>query len=88
MFDSDRNLYIPIYGEVNSARAPMHHQLDLRDRSTRGSSAPMRLTAFLDVQNVYMNESVVDVLLQLRLHAAAAFKSLPIIPSIGLRGVL
>jgi outer membrane receptor protein involved in Fe transport len=30
VLDSDRNLYVPSYGEVNSLRAPIHHQLDLR----------------------------------------------------------
>ena len=33
-------------------------------------SGPLALTYFIDVQNVYLDESVVDVLLQLRLHAA------------------
>ena len=30
VLDSDRNIYIPLYGETNSERAPIHHQLDLR----------------------------------------------------------
>lgn len=87
VLDSDRNLYIPIYAAPNSARAPIHHQLDLRvDYSWRWG--PTALTAFLDVQNVYMNDSVVTYFYSYDYSQQVAFKSLPIIPSIGLRGVL
>jgi hypothetical protein len=65
----------------------MHHQLDLRvDRSWKLGA--VLLTGFLDVQNVYMNESVVTYFYSYDYSQRAAFKSLPIIPSIGLRGVL
>ena len=87
IFDSDRNIYIPIYGEPNSERAPLHHQLDLRvDYSWKWG--PTALTAFIDVQNVYMNDSIVTYFYGYDFTQRAAFKSLPIIPSIGLRGVL
>ena len=87
LFDSDRNVYIPLYGDTNSERAPLHHQLDLRvDYSWKWG--PTALTAFLDVQNVYMNESVVTYFYGYDFTQRAAFKSLPIIPSIGLRGIL
>src|SRR5262249_12451689 len=57
VFDSDTNLYDPLFGRVNSERAPLHHQLDLRvDRSWRWG--PVQMTAFLDVQNVYLDQSV------------------------------
>jgi hypothetical protein len=87
VFDSDRNLYIPIYAPPNSARAPIHHQLDLRvDYSW--SWGPALMTAYLDVQNVYMNDSVVTYFYSYDYSQKTAFKSIPIIPSIGLRGVL
>ncbi|MBZ0231198.1 MAG: TonB-dependent receptor, partial [Deltaproteobacteria bacterium] len=86
VFESDRNIYIPVYDEVNSARAPIHHQLDLRVDYTR-SVGPIALTGFLDVQNVYMNESVVTYFYSYDYSEQIAFKSLPIIPSLGLRGV-
>jgi outer membrane receptor protein involved in Fe transport len=87
VFDSDRNIHIPLYAEPNSERAPIHHQLDLRvDRSWK--AGPVRLTAFLDVQNVYMNTSVVTFFYNYDFTQRAAFESLPIIPSIGLRGEL
>lgn len=86
VLESDRNIYIPVYDEVNSARAPIHHQLDLRVDYTR-SVGPVALTGFLDVQNVYMNESVVTYFYSYDYSEQIAFKSLPIIPSLGLRGV-
>jgi hypothetical protein len=53
-YDSDANLYYPVYGAVNSERAPMHHQLDLRiDRKSHWG--PIAITQFLDVQNVYLS---------------------------------
>jgi outer membrane receptor protein involved in Fe transport len=87
VFDSDRNIYVPIFAEPNSERAPMHHQLDLRvDRSWK--LGPVMLTGFLDVQNVYMNDSIVTYFYGYDYSQRTAFRSLPIIPSIGLRGVL
>jgi outer membrane receptor protein involved in Fe transport len=87
VFDSDRNIYIPIFGAINSERAPPHHQLDLRvDRSWKWG--PVLMTWFLDVQNVYMNTSVAGYAYSYDYSQSIAFKSLPIIPSIGLRGVL
>ena len=87
MFDSDRNLYTPAYGAVNSERAPLHHQLDVRvDYSWKWGAAAM--TAFLDVQNVYMNESPITYFYSYDYSQRAAFTSLPLIPSLGLRGVL
>ncbi len=87
VFDSDRNIYVPLYGEVNGDRAPIHHQLDLRiDRMWKIGS--VELTGFIDVQNVYMNTSVVTYFYNYDYTQRAEFKSIPIIPSLGLRGVL
>jgi hypothetical protein len=87
LFDSDANLYVPVYGAPNSERAPMHHQLDLRvDRSWHWGDVLM--TFFLDVQNVYLNQSVAGYTYTYDYSQRLEFKSLPIIPSIGLRGVL
>jgi hypothetical protein len=87
VFDSDRNIYVPIYGQSNTERAPMHHQLDLRiDRDWKWG--PVQMTGYLDVQNVYMNTSVVTYFYSYDYTQRTAFESIPIIPSIGLRGVL
>ena len=82
-----RDVYQPIYGEVNSGRAPLHHQLHLRvDYSWNWG--PTAMTFFVDVQNVYMNQSVVTYFYSYDFTQRAAFTSIPIIPSLGLRGVL
>jgi hypothetical protein len=87
VFDSDNNLYYPIYGEVNSERAPTHHALDLRlDR--RWTWGPVQMTYFLDVQNVYVNQSEILYLYSFDYQQRSAFRSLPIVPSAGLRGEL
>jgi outer membrane receptor protein involved in Fe transport len=85
VFDSDANLYYPSFGPVNSVRAPMHHQLDLRiDRSFK--LGPFHMTQFLDIQNVYMNESAVSYFYGFDYTQRAAFHQLPILPTVGLRG--
>lgn len=87
VLDSDRNVYMATYGAASSERAPVHHQLDLRvDYSW--AWGPAAMTAFLDVANVYMNESVVTYFYNYDFTQRAAFKSLPLLPSLGLRGVL
>ena len=85
--DSDRNLYIPTQGAINSGRAPYHHQLDIRiDYSWKWG--PAQLLAFLDVQNVYLNSSIVTYFYSYDYSQRTAFESLPLIPSIGIRGTL
>jgi hypothetical protein len=86
IFDSDRNIHVPVYDDPNSDRAPIHHQLDLRVDRTWKLGAKMKLTGFIDVQNVYMNKSVVTYFYNYDFTQRQAFESLPIIPSIGLRG--
>lgn len=86
-FDSDRNLHIPIPGAVNSERAPLHHQVDIRvDYGWRWGAAHMLM--FLDVQNVYLDRSIVTYFYSYDYTQRSAFESLPLIPSIGLRAVL
>ena len=83
-FDSDRNLYDPMYGATNSTRAPLHHQLDLRiDRRYR--LGPLRMTYFLDIQNVYLDQSDLAYFYSYDYMQRGAFKSLPILPQAGLR---
>lgn len=86
-FDSDRNIYEPVYGAPNTERNQLHHQLDLRiDRSWRVGG--MLLTGFLDVQNVYANESTIEYVHSFDYSQRAGLKSIPILPSIGIKGVL
>jgi len=87
VFDSDTNVYTPIYGPVNSERAPIHHELDLRlDRQWRWG--PVKMTYFLDIQNVYFNQSTLAYFYSYDYQQRAAFRALPILPTAGLRGEL
>jgi hypothetical protein len=84
-YDSDANIYYPVYGAVNSERAPTHHQLDIRiDRTSKWG--PVKITQFLDVQNVYLNKTVVGYFYGFDYTQRAAFRALPIFPTAGLRG--
>jgi TonB-dependent receptor-like protein/carboxypeptidase family protein len=86
-FDSDRNLHIPTPGDVNSARAPIHHEVDLRvDYNWKWGSTAMLL--YLDIQNVYLNRSIVTYFYSYDYSQRSAFESLPLIPSAGIRAVL
>ena len=85
IYESDANIYQPIYGAINSERAPMHNQLDLRiDRYWQWGAVNM--SVFLDVQNVYLNQSVAAYFYSYDYSQRAEFTSLPIIPSLGVRG--
>ena len=87
VFNSDTNFYTPINGAPDSERAPLHTQLDLRIDHT-WQLGSLALTFFIDVQNVYLNQSVASYSYNYDYSQQFAFKSLPIIPSIGVRGVL
>ncbi|HEY6177164.1 MAG TPA: TonB-dependent receptor, partial [Kofleriaceae bacterium] len=85
--DSDRNLYIPTPGAINSARAPIHHEVDLRiDYSWKWGGAAM--LAYLDIQNVYFNRSIVTYFYSYDYSQRSAFESIPFIPAAGIRAVL
>ena len=87
VFNSDTNFYTQINGAPDSERTPLHTQLDLRLDHT-WQLGGLALTFFIDVQNVYLNQSVASYSYNYDFSQQFAFKSLPIIPSIGLRGVL
>jgi outer membrane receptor protein involved in Fe transport len=87
VYESDSDYYIPVFGDLNSLRVPPHHQIDLRvDRTW--IAGPVKLTAFLDVQNVYLKRTVVGYGYSFDYSERFAFETLPILPSIGLRGEL
>ena len=86
VFESDSDRYVPTYGATNSARYATHHQLDLRIDHIWHVGG-IELTGFLDVQNVYLNSSVSGYQYAFDYSERAAFTGLPILPSLGLRGV-
>lgn len=87
IYDADENTYYRINGEVNSERLGSHHQLDVRiDRIW--SFDGWKLSAFLDVQNVYLNPETISYQYNYDYSEQANIEGLPIVPSIGLRGEL
>lgn len=87
IYDSDADTYLPLYADVNSERVPGHHQLDVRlDYSWRFGY--VKMSAFLDIQNAYLNAQLIQYQYNFDYSERNAFESIPILPSIGLRGVL
>ncbi|MEZ4368091.1 MAG: TonB-dependent receptor [Kofleriaceae bacterium] len=87
IFDSDRDRYYPVPGPTNSERPPAHHQLDVRVDHT-WTFQRWKLSAFLDIQNVYVNQSVIRYTYRFDYGERAAITAIPIVPAIGLRGEL
>ena len=84
-FDSDRNSYRPDYAAVNSQRNPAQHQLDVRvDRAFAFKT--WKLSAYLDVANVYVNPPVVGYDYNTNYTKRTEQTGIPILPSFGLRG--
>jgi hypothetical protein len=86
VFESDTDRYMPTYGATNSGRYPLHHQVDLRIDHIWHAGG-VELTGFLDVQNVYLSSTVSSYQYSFDYSERVAFSGLPIIPSVGLRGV-
>ena len=85
VFNSDLNFYRPVFGPLNSERTDVQHQLDVRvDRIW--SFKKWRLKAFLDVQNVYMHPAAYSYQYSYDYSQREAMETLPILPSLGVRG--
>jgi outer membrane receptor protein involved in Fe transport len=85
VFNSDLNYYRPTYGTLNSERTELQHQLDVRvDRTWNFHK--WRLKAFLDVQNVYLHPAAYAYQYSYDYSQKDALKTIPILPSLGVRG--
>ena len=79
------DVYLPIFGGTNSARLPVFHQLDARiDKVWTFDS--WNLDLYLDVVNAYNNRSTEATAYSYDYTQQGAFKGLPILPSLGLKG--
>jgi len=76
--------HTPLEPPYNSARMRAFHQLDLRVDKT-WTFRLVRLTAYLDVQNVYWAKNPEVVIYSWDYHEQSTVNGLPIIPSIGLK---
>jgi outer membrane receptor protein involved in Fe transport len=82
---AELDLYEPAFGAINSRRVEVQHQLDVRvDRIWTFSG--WKLAAYLDVSNVYINAPAIDYQYNFDYSARTAVRTLPILPSFGVRG--
>jgi hypothetical protein len=84
-FMADLQRYQPIFAPLNSSRMSPMHQLDLRLDHWWQFQA-WRLSAYLDVQNVYYHASTMDYRYNADYTQKTAVRTLPILPSFGVRG--
>lgn len=57
VYDADSDIYMPVYGETNTGRLPIFHQLDVRV-DKRWEWKYLKVSVYLDVQNVYNRKNV------------------------------
>jgi TonB family protein len=84
LYDASSGGYVPVYGEINSARVDTFHQLDLRV-DKRFVWKRVMLTTYLDVQNAYNAQNPEFMQQSYDLRHQQPIPSLPIIPSLGAR---
>jgi hypothetical protein len=86
-YDADLDQYVfrPSSVERNSDRMPAYHRLDLRlDRHFLFDT--WKLTAYLEVMNVYNRRNVETIAYDYRYRETATVATLPIIPVLGVKG--
>ena len=84
VYDASSGSYVPVFGEINSARVGAFHQLDLRV-DKRFVWKRVMLTTYLDVQNAYNQQNPEFMQQSYDLRQQQPISSLPIIPSLGAR---
>ena len=84
IYDADSDIYWPIYGETNSRRMPMFHQLDVRvDKNW--TFKYVKFGVYIDVQNVYNHKNVEGTNYSYDYRQKAYLVGLPLLPSLGLK---
>lgn len=84
-FDADTNGYRAISSEPGSVRGSTFHQLDLRVEKT-WTYEKWKLSAYLDIQNVYNAENPEFVVWDYRYEHSASVRGLPFLPTLGVTG--
>jgi TonB family protein len=86
--DVDRSSYLPVSSfPLYGSRLGAFHQLDFRIDKTLDAK-PLKLTAYLDIQNVYFHRSEEGVSYNFNYTRSEPVLGLPILPILGLRGDL
>ncbi len=84
-FNADTGSYSALNGAPGSARGAVFNQLDLRAEKL-WTFDQWRLSAYLDVQNVYNAPNPEQVLWDYRYRDSASLRGLPILPTLGVKG--
>ncbi len=85
VYDAGSDTYVPRYGEVNSERLPLFHQLDVRvDKAFTFQS--WKLGVYLDIQNVYNQGNAEGYSYSFDYSERQPITGLPILPILGLKG--
>ncbi len=87
VYDASSDTYRPLYGEVNGARNPGFHQLDLRLEKL-WQLGPIALTTFLEVMNVYNAKNQERRRYSFDYSKSTSVTGLPFFPNLGVRGEL
>ncbi|HEY5956030.1 MAG TPA: TonB-dependent receptor, partial [Polyangiaceae bacterium] len=85
IYAADAGAYVPLQGQINSERLPIFHQLDLR-LDKRWQIKTYRVSAYLDVYNVYNNPGIEGVSYDFNYARKIYQTGVPFLPSVGLRG--
>ncbi|HEX8701472.1 MAG TPA: TonB family protein [Myxococcaceae bacterium] len=83
--DDLTDVFIPIFGPVNSDRLPNFHQMDVRVDKTFVFDA-WNLNVYLDLTNAYNNPAKEGVLYNYNYTESAFLEGLPLLPIIGAKG--
>jgi hypothetical protein len=86
--DSDAGAYSPIEGAPFSARSSAFNALDVRIEKTWTLGASAKLSAYVDVQNIYDRKNAEGQTYNFDYTRSQALAGLPILPVIGIRGEL
>jgi TonB family protein len=87
VYSASNDRYYPTYGNVNTARLPLFHQLDVRV-DKRWIYQTWILNVYLDVQNVYNRPNTEDFDYNFNFRQSNPQQGLPILPILGIRGEL
>jgi len=85
VYDADSDIYWPIYGETNSGRLPLFHQLDVRVDKNFLIANTIKAAIYIDVQNVYNHKNAEAYNYNYDFSERVYFYGLPILPSVGIK---
>ncbi|XXF78943.1 TonB-dependent receptor [Myxococcaceae bacterium GXIMD 01537] len=83
--DDLTDVFVPLYGALNSQRLPSFNQLDIRVDKTFVFDR-WSLNVYLDLTNAYNNAAVEGVAYNYNYSESAYFEGLPILPVLGAKG--